>query len=140
MAWQPMHIEFLVLPASALPAAEAANGTIAQASPAAIRILVDMSVLATRSTCSVEKMSILSDGSPRGPRRAKGRPVRAGVSPILELAPTRKPDGPGIIRFQGTDSYGATDDLKLAVNAAIQLQRPLLIKGEPGTGKTMLAE
>ncbi|MCC7268023.1 MAG: MoxR family ATPase [Caulobacteraceae bacterium] len=44
------------------------------------------------------------------------------------------------MRFQGTASYVATDDLKLAVNAAIQLQRPLLIKGEPGTGKTMLAE
>ena len=44
------------------------------------------------------------------------------------------------MKFQGTDSYVATDDLKLAVNAAITLQRPLLIKGEPGTGKTMLAE
>jgi len=44
------------------------------------------------------------------------------------------------VRFQGTDSYVATEDLKLAVNAAITLQRPLLIKGEPGTGKTMLAE
>ena len=44
------------------------------------------------------------------------------------------------MRFQGTDSYVATEDLKLAVNAAITLQRPLLIKGEPGTGKTMLAE
>jgi MoxR-like ATPase len=44
------------------------------------------------------------------------------------------------MRFEGTDSYVATDDLKLAVNAAIRLQRPLLIKGEPGTGKTMLAE
>ncbi|HRO60437.1 MAG TPA: MoxR family ATPase, partial [Burkholderiaceae bacterium] len=44
------------------------------------------------------------------------------------------------MRFEGTDSYVATGDLKLAVNAAIQLQRPLLIKGEPGTGKTMLAE
>jgi MoxR-like ATPase len=42
--------------------------------------------------------------------------------------------------FQGTDSYIATDELMLAVNAAITLQRPLLIKGEPGTGKTMLAE
>ncbi len=42
-------------------------------------------------------------------------------------------------RFTGTDSYIATDDLKLAVNAAIALQRPLLVKGEPGTGKTMLA-
>jgi MoxR-like ATPase len=43
------------------------------------------------------------------------------------------------MRFQGSDSYVATDDLKLAVNAAITLQRPLLIKGEPGTGKTQLA-
>ena len=43
------------------------------------------------------------------------------------------------MRFQGSDSYVATDDLKLAVNAAIKLQRPLLIKGEPGTGKTQLA-
>jgi MoxR-like ATPase len=42
-------------------------------------------------------------------------------------------------RFAGTDSYIATEDLKLAVNAAITLQRPLLVKGEPGTGKTMLA-
>jgi len=44
------------------------------------------------------------------------------------------------MRFEGTDSYVATADLMLAVNAAITLQRPLLIKGEPGTGKTMLAE
>ena len=44
------------------------------------------------------------------------------------------------MRFEGTSQYVATDDLKLAVNAAITLQRPLLIKGEPGTGKTMLAE
>ena len=44
------------------------------------------------------------------------------------------------MRFEGTDTYVATDDLKLAVNAAIALERPLLIKGEPGTGKTLLAE
>jgi len=42
--------------------------------------------------------------------------------------------------FKGTDRYVATDDLRLAVNAAVTLQRPLLVKGEPGTGKTMLAE
>jgi MoxR-like ATPase len=44
------------------------------------------------------------------------------------------------MRFTGTRDYIATDDLKVAVNAAITLERPLLIKGEPGTGKTVLAE
>ena len=44
------------------------------------------------------------------------------------------------MKFTGTDKYVATDDLQMAVNAAIALQRPLLIKGEPGTGKTLLAE
>ena len=44
------------------------------------------------------------------------------------------------MRFEGTDNYIATDDLKVAVNAAIVLERPLLVKGEPGTGKTVLAE
>ena len=43
------------------------------------------------------------------------------------------------MRFEGTDTYVATDDLKLAVNAALALERPLLVKGEPGTGKTLLA-
>lgn len=42
-------------------------------------------------------------------------------------------------RFQGTDSYISTDDLSMAVNAAVTLQRPILVKGEPGTGKTQLA-
>jgi len=44
------------------------------------------------------------------------------------------------MRFEGSENYVATRDLTLAVNAAVTLQRPLLIKGEPGTGKTMLAE
>ncbi|SHE42308.1 MoxR-like ATPase [Lampropedia hyalina DSM 16112] len=44
------------------------------------------------------------------------------------------------MKFDGSQNYVATQDLKLAVNAAIALQRPLLVKGEPGTGKTMLAE
>ena len=43
------------------------------------------------------------------------------------------------MRFEGTENYVATDDLRVAVNAAIALERPLLIKGEPGTGKTVLA-
>ena len=42
-------------------------------------------------------------------------------------------------RFEGTTNYVATDDLKVAVNAAVMLRRPLLVKGEPGTGKTVLA-
>jgi MoxR-like ATPase len=42
-------------------------------------------------------------------------------------------------RFEGTSNYIATDDLRIAVNAAVALERPLLIKGEPGTGKTVLA-
>ena len=43
-------------------------------------------------------------------------------------------------RFEGTKSYIATNDLKVAVNAAVTLRRPLLVKGEPGTGKTVLAQ
>lgn len=45
-----------------------------------------------------------------------------------------------MMKFEGTQQYVATSELQMAVNAAINLQRPLLIKGEPGTGKTMLAE
>ncbi len=44
------------------------------------------------------------------------------------------------MRFAGTESYVATDDLMVAVNAALTLERPLLVKGEPGTGKTVLAQ
>jgi MoxR-like ATPase len=46
---------------------------------------------------------------------------------------------PKPMRFEGTSNYVATDDLKVAVNAAVTLRRPLLVKGEPGTGKTILA-
>ena len=53
--------------------------------------------------------------------------------------PTR-PEKPAQSRFAGTDRYIATEDLSTAVNAAVTLGRPILIKGEPGTGKTQLAE
>jgi MoxR-like ATPase len=49
------------------------------------------------------------------------------------------PPMPACMRFEGTSNYVATDDLKVAVNAAVTLRRPLLVKGEPGTGKTILA-
>jgi MoxR-like ATPase len=55
-----------------------------------------------------------------------------------EGAPSTFPWGDPM-RFEGTKDYVATDDLKVAVNAAIALERPLLVKGEPGTGKTVLA-
>ena len=51
--------------------------------------------------------------------------------PLIPLPP---------MKFKGSQNYVATQDLMLAVNAAITLKRPLLVKGEPGTGKTMLAE
>jgi MoxR-like ATPase len=50
------------------------------------------------------------------------------------------PAKPPSTRFEGTDRYVATEDLMMAVNAAVTLARPLLVKGEPGTGKTQLAE
>ena len=62
-------------------------------------------------------------------------PIRATViGPLLRSLPTLMST-----RFEGTDTYIATPDLMLAVNAALTLERPLLVKGEPGTGKTMLA-
>ncbi len=54
--------------------------------------------------------------------------------------PNQQPPQQQAKKFEGTNNYIATDDLQLAVNASISLQKPLLIKGEPGTGKTLLAE
>src|SRR5690606_41893275 len=56
---------------------------------------------------------------------------------LITTFPTRRSSD--LSRFEGTTDYIATDDLKVAVNAAVTLERPLLIKGEPGTGKTVLA-
>ncbi len=52
----------------------------------------------------------------------------------------RKSDQPAFRRFEGTASYLTNDSLEAAVNCALALERPLLVKGEPGTGKTLLAE
>src|SRR5437868_10276175 len=66
-------------------------------------------------------------------------PATAHLDAILSARTGSFSIGDDMTRFTGTDTYIATDELKLAVNAAITLQRPLLVKGEPGTGKTMLA-
>lgn len=64
------------------------------------------------------------------------RPNETEQSKRTDTAPATRP----AVRFTGTEGYVATEELQMAVNAAITLQKPLLIKGEPGTGKTMLAE
>jgi MoxR-like ATPase len=72
--------------------------------------------------------------------RLKRYPARLNAERSSDLYWDFFPDRIFVMRFVGSSQYVATDDLKLAVNAAMTLQRPLLIKGEPGTGKTMLAE
>jgi MoxR-like ATPase len=82
----------------------------------------------------------------RSSRRAPARVVLPQA--VAGLASWRTPgyviltttrDAARMVRFEGTDTYVATQDLRVAVNAAIALERPLLVKGEPGTGKTILA-
>jgi MoxR-like ATPase len=65
--------------------------------------------------------------------------ARGGMAGQTRLM-SKIPPLPPLERFTGTNRYIATDALKMAVNAALTLERPLLVKGEPGTGKTMLAE
>src|SRR3954466_10019341 len=86
--------------------------------------------------------------------RARRRQTRRGPCGRTRLSQARGCRKPGrknrvtpqprvrirMARFTGTESYVATEDLTVAVNAAIVLERPLLVKGEPGTGKTVLAE
>jgi MoxR-like ATPase len=64
----------------------------------------------------------------------------AGRQRRIEWADSPTPRSMSSMKFKGSDNYVATQDLMLAVNASITLTRPLLVKGEPGTGKTMLAE
>src|SRR5207253_5811527 len=72
-----------------------------------------------------------SDDRLQLPALVRGR----GIAAIPFITAT----GQHMERFEGTDTYIATQDLQVAVNASIALERPLLIKGEPGTGKTILA-
>jgi MoxR-like ATPase len=65
--------------------------------------------------------------------------VRAPTRYSVAIAGLNRRRRTSNMRFEGTSAYVATDDLKVAVNAAIALERPLLVKGEPGTGKTVLA-
>src|ERR1700733_6646986 len=90
---------------------------------------------ARSSFSSSSRWSDASDRSlpPRHDRRFRLTSRRA---PALK----NKQQGKYPMKFTGTKDYVATDDLKIAVNASIVLERPLLIKGEPGTGKTVLAE
>src|SRR5437870_335492 len=76
----------------------------------------------------------------RSQKRLRSRPSKAGVIARRGLCIAGTARGPARMRrFEGTDTYVATQDLQVAVNAAIALERPLLVKGEPGTGKTILA-
>jgi MoxR-like ATPase len=77
--------------------------------------------------------------SARAPERPPDR-RSFSVSDGAHLRRKNKQRGNCSMKFSGTKDYVATDDLKIAVNASIVLERPLLIKGEPGTGKTVLAE
>ena len=74
--------------------------------------------------------------APEAPAELNGFGLRGAVS-LLRVAP--KTNRTCFMRFEGTAAYVADKDLMVAVNAAIALERPLLVKGEPGTGKTELA-
>src|SRR3990170_8569715 len=74
------------------------------------------------------------------PSASLGAENRVHFSARCARVGSRSRNGGRMARFAGTEAYVATEDLTVAVNAAITLERPLLVKGEPGTGKSVLAE
>src|SRR3989338_9916018 len=124
MPWQRMHMAIFCLPASTSPLASWAwDKAVTEATARANSVVSVLFILRAQSRGS----SALGSDHP---------PIIASAlsSPFIN-DPVFSP-----MKFQGSQNYVATQDLMLAVNASLTMQRPLLIKGEPGTGKTMLAE
>src|SRR6218665_754082 len=126
MPWQPMHMAIFCLPACASPGTcwagtggRAAMQTTARADSVDNGLFILRAQSRRSSAPGSDQPSIIAKRLPRF--LIKDTVIRS-------------------MKFQGSQNYVATQDLRLAVNAAVTLQRPLLIKGEPGTGKTMLAE
>src|SRR5690348_8560279 len=127
MPWHPMHIAILPLPASALPAAAwawAPCASTARIAPANSAVTGFLGVRIRNDRFGF-RAKILSE-----------RGVRLNLR--ISVGPGRRynrglPKDPLPMRFAGSEEYVSTEDLTLAVNAAITLERPLLIKGEPGT-------
>ena len=95
----------------------------------------------SRATCRKARNS--SSCPSRSRSSSSSRPSRARWLDERGAPLHVRPSSPGSrmsMRFEGTNTYVAGDELKTAVNAAIALERPLLVKGEPGTGKTLLAQ
>src|SRR5688572_21368217 len=91
---------------------------------------------ATPRTCRSATPSAPTPWSASG----SGPTKRSSVRHFPSLVSSDRHDGNGRMKFTGTSRYITTRDLEIAVNASVTLGRPLLVKGEPGTGKTVLAE
>ncbi len=150
MEWQPIQSQTLPLPPSAEPFTSAAwaenpvNTKIAQtANWGRVKsFFIEITDYLIWSITSGGSIAESSQNSPGTQKIGKNAEIYEPFTytEALHKRLFRPVMTKNKTRFDGSQSYVATDDLKLAVNAAIALQRPLLIKGEPGTGKTMLAE
>src|SRR6218665_714941 len=126
MPWQPMHMAIFCLPACASPGTcWACTGGRAAMQTTARADSVDNGLFILRA----QSRRSSAPGSDQPPIIAK-RLLRFLINDTVIRS----------MKFQGSQNYVATQDLMLAVNAAVTLQRPLLIKGEPGRGKRMVAE